>query len=532
MTDLFRRLLRRRGIDEDFLRPQYEDLFEPKRLRGVKEAVTRIRAARERGEKIVIYGDYDADGITSSVLMYDALKQYGCKDVEIILPNRFIDGYGLNMPAVEGIVQRGAGLVVTVDCGSGSGEVIAALRERKIDTIVTDHHEIAEVPKKAVAVINPKQGDADGVRMAGVGVAFALARALNADKNGGKCDGQEKWLLDLVVIGTICDSMELRGENRILAYYGMKVLAKTRRSGLKELARVASVDLQRVNAHAIGFQLGPRINAAGRMASADLALELVMATGRTRAFGLAEELNRLNDERRQAQEQAVAEIEVSGKENVVVACGEWHEGVLGIIAGRLVELYKKPAFALTKLADGRVKGSGRSFGEFSLAEALRYCDDLLLSGGGHAGACGVSMEEKNLRKFRAKINQYYESLGLKNQERFLRHDSDLKLDDLSEVTEELYDEIRLLEPFGEGNLEPIFEFDGRVSSKRLLKEKHLALTIRDRNNKAMRMMAFHAPEEWQVVESGDEVRVQFVLTKNEWRGNVSIEGEILSLERL
>ena len=532
MTNLFKQLLRQRGLDDGFLNPRYEDLFKPEELKGMGEAVERIRIAREANEKIIIYGDYDADGVTSSTLMRDALKYYGCKKVEIILPNRFTDGYGLNLPAVEKIVARGARLVITVDCGSGSEGVIAALKERGIDTIVTDHHEIPNVPKSAIAVINPKQGDKVGTKMAGVGVAFALARALNKDMNGGKCDGQEKWLLDLVVIGTICDSMELRDENRILSYYGMKVLAKTRRAGIKELARAACVDLDKLNTHAIGFQLGPRLNAAGRMRSADLALDLMMATSRTKPFSLANELDSLNSERRKAQEKAIDEIEVSNNDAVIVACGNWHEGILGIIAGRLVEIYRKPAFALTRLKDGRIKGSGRSFGEFSLAEALQNCGDLLLSGGGHAGACGVSMKAENLEAFRKAVNKYYKGLRLKNQERFLRNMSDLKLLDLSEVTEELYAEFCLLEPFGDGNTEPILELDGIVVDKRVMKEKHLSLNVGDRNGKVIKLMAFYAPEEWFGVENGNRVRVQFTLTKNEWRGKVAVEGSILSLERL
>ena len=533
MTDLFKQLLRQRGLDDDFLHPDYGKLFAPGQLKGVKRAVGRIRVAREADEKIIIYGDYDADGVTSSTLLSDALKYYGCKKVNVILPNRFIDGYGLNMPAVEGIVAKGAKLVITVDCGSGSEEVIAELKKQGIDTIVTDHHEIPSVPKSAVAVVNPKQGDKVGRKMAGVGVAFTLARALNMDMNGGECDGQEKWLLDLVVIGTICDSMELRDENRILSYYGVKVLGKTRRPGLKELARVASVDLQKVNTHAVGFQLGPRINAAGRMKSADLALDLMMSTSRTKAFSLASELDELNSERRKAQEEAVDEIEVDGKDAVIVACGKWHEGILGIIAGRLVEIYKKPAFALTELEDGRLKGSGRSFGEFSLAEAIQKCGDgILLGGGGHAGACGVTLEKENLEKFRKAVNKYYKSLKLRDQERFLKSESDLKLKDLSGITEEFFNEICMLEPFGDGNTEPIFEIDGQIVGKRVLKDKHLALSVRDVNGKVMKMMAFYAPEEWKTVENGEKIRTQFILTKNEWRGNVSIEGNILSLERL
>ena len=531
MTDLFAKLLRERGLDEHFLYPKYEELFDPYKLKGVKKAVARIEAARDADEKIIIYGDYDADGVTSSTLMRDALKYFGCEKVEIILPNRFTDGYGMNPPAIEKIVKRGAKLVITVDCGSGSEEVIRELKTRGIDTIVTDHHEIPEIPKSAVAVVNPKQGDKVGVRMAGVGVAFALARALNMAQNGGKCDGQEKWMLDLVLIGTICDSMELREENRILSYFGMKVLAKTRRPGIKELARVASVNLDALNTHAIGFQLGPRINAAGRMKSADLALDLMMSTSRSKAFTLAGELDGLNRERREAQDAAVREIEVADKDKVIVATGKWHEGILGIIAGRLVELYQKPAFALTELEDGRLKGSGRSFGEFSLAQALHDCPDgILLNGGGHAGACGLSLPKEKLADFKKYVNDYYVSLKLKNQEKYLQLKSDIVLKDFSEITEELFAEISLLEPFGDGNTEPIFEITAMVYGKRILKDKHLALTLEDKNGKTMKMMAFYASDEWKAVDTGDKVRVQFTLSKNEFRGKVAIEGEIISLE--
>ena len=531
MTELFKKLLRERGLDEHFLYPKYEELFDPFKLKGMKKAIARIEQARERGEKIVIFGDYDADGVTASTLLRDALKYFGCEKNEVILPNRFTDGYGMNLPAVEKIAKRGAQLVITVDCGSGSEEAIAALKEHGIETIVTDHHEIPSIPKSAVAVINPKQGDKIGQRMAGVGVAFSLARALNMQKNGGSCDGQEKWLLDLVVIGTICDSMELREENRILSYYGMKVLAKTRRPGIRELARVASVDLDKLNTHAIGFQLGPRINAAGRMKSADLALDLMMETSRSKAFVLANELDGLNYERREAQDEAVREIEVTDKDKVIVAVGKWHEGILGIIAGRLVELYKKPAFALTELEDGRLKGSGRSFGEFSLAEALQNCPEgILINGGGHASACGLSLSKEKLDDFRDYVNDYYRSLKLKNQEKYLRSASDLVLSDFGEINEELFAEICLLEPFGDGNTEPIFEISTQVCGKQILKDKHLSLTLRDKDEKTMKMLAFYAPEEWKEVGVGDQVRVQFTLTKNEFRGKTAIEGSIISLE--
>ena len=532
MTRIFKKLLADRGLNEDFLHPKYEDLFDPFLMLGMSKAVDRIEKACDKGEKIIIYGDYDADGVTSSTVCQNALTAFGCEGVEIMLPNRFTDGYGLNEPAISEIQRRGAGLVITVDCGSGSGEVIAKLKELGIDTVVTDHHEIPKVPEKAVAVINPhRRGEKYGLNMAGVGVAFTLARALNMRKNGGKCDGQEKWLLDMVALGTVCDSMVLREENRIMVYYGMIVLSKTRRKGLQELAKKAKCHLDKVTTHSIGFQLGPRINAAGRMKTAEIALDLMMTDSRAEAIAKAEELDELNQERRKAQDEAVKEVDGSfGDEPIIVAKGKWHEGIVGIVAGRLTEIYKRPAFALTTLEKGILKGSGRSFGEFSLAEALQHCPkSLQLSGGGHAGACGLSFPADKLEDFKKTMIKYYLSLKLENQERFLRSNSDVVLDDLSELTEELYDEICQLEPFGLGNEEPIFEFVGRVSGRRVMKEKHLSLTLSDGKHD-IRLMSFYASDEQMAVETGDKVKVQFTLSKNEWGGNVRIEGMIISLE--
>jgi len=532
MTRILEELLAKRGLDKSFLKPRYEDLFDPFLMLGMDKAVERIEKAVSRGEKIVIYGDYDADGVTSSTVCREALLDFGAKEVEIMLPNRFRDGYGLNPPAVEKIIESGAGLVVTVDCGSGSEEAISQLKAAKIDTVVTDHHEIPKIPTSAVAVVNPKRrGEKYGSNMAGVGVAFTLARALSQRKNGGKCSGQEKWLLDLVLIGTICDSMTLRDENRIMSYYGMVVFGKTRRLGLKELAKVAKVNLERISTHALGFQIGPRINAAGRMKSAEVALNLMLTDSRAEALKYANELEELNAERRSAQEGALDEIKV-GKRPVIVVEGKWHEGVLGIIAGRLAEVYKKPAFVLTELKNGVLKGSGRSFGEFSLAEALQNMPEgLLLSGGGHAGACGVSIEAKRFGEFGEAVNRYYESLKLEDQERFLKQQSDMVLDDFSELTEELFDEIHQMEPFGPGNEEPIFEYRGEIASRRVLKEKHLSLEFYD-GKQRFRMMDFYSSGEHMALEAGKNVRVQFTLNKNEWGGRVKIEGAIISLEEI
>ena len=536
MTEIFSQILADRGLDESFLNPRYEDLFDPFLMLGMNKAVARIEQARDESEHILIYGDYDADGVTSSTVLYTALKDFGCENVEVILPNRFIDGYGMKYSAIEEIVARGVNLVITVDNGSGSGDTIAKLKEYDIDTIVTDHHEIPHKPEMAVAVINPHlPGEKYGLRMAGVGVAFTLARALNMHKNGGNCDGQEKWLLDLVTLGTICDSMVLRDENRIFTYYGLKVFPKTRRRGIKELAQRAGVKLDEMNGRSIGFQLGPRINAAGRMKSADLALSLMMTSKRSEAYTLAEELDALNAERRKAQDEAVKEanLQVDESDSVIVVRGRWHEGIVGIVAGRLVEIYKKPAIVLAELKDDVLKGSGRSFGDFSLAEAIQNMPEgLLLSGGGHAAACGLSLKSTDFESFKTLINDYYEGLGLVGQEKYLRQASDVILGDFSKLSLELCDEIQRMEPFGEGNQEPIFEITTTVKGVRVLKEEHLALTLKDKKNQEFRLMGFYVPDEWLNVKAGQDVLVQFTLSKNEWQGKTKLEGVMVSLETL
>ena len=511
MTRLFRELLQIRGLSKDFIQPQYESLFDPFLMPDMKQAVERVLQVKKAGEKVLIYGDYDVDGVTAATVMEEALKMAGCDVAKVALPDRFRDGYGMNMEIVKEVERLGASLVVTVDCGSSNLEVIEALKQKKVDMIVTDHHAISEevegdLCKKAI-LLNPKRKDCKvGKRMAGVGVAFTVARAINMRLNGGECDGQEKWLLDLVAIGTVCDAMELLDENRTLVYYGMKVLPKTRREGLRALMDVAGIDLQRFSTHSIGFQIGPRLNAGGRLESAEKSLQLLRATSRAEAFQIANELNELNKKRRRVQDEALGEIDEKIDENqgVIVVRGTWHEGVIGIVAGRLVEKYKKPAMVVTEthddddgdgFKDAVLKLSGRSFGDFSLAECIEECRDLLVKGGGHAGACGATLKAGNYEKFVTRVQEFYRSLGLKNQEKFLTSRADVVLSDFSEITEEFADELETLEPFGEGNPEPIFEVDATVFSKRILKEKHLALTVRDEKGKFFRMMGFFADDD-------------------------------------
>lgn len=535
MSQIFQELLQRRGVTRDFLYPKYENGCSPKLLPDLGLAIERLRVACKNQEKVLIYGDYDVDGVTASTVMYDILRLIGIEQIEIMLPNRFIDGYGMSEKILEKTEAEKINLVITVDCGSRNHAIIEQLKQNGIDTIVTDHHECAETLPGAVAIVNPKRKDLDTPAelkdLAGVGVVFKLAEGLV--EAGMIPSGQEKWLLDLVLIGTICDSMPMGVENRRLCYYGLKVINKTRRPGLKELLRL--VKTRKISGDTIGFQIGPRLNAAGRLESAELALQLLMSTNRPKAAQLALKLDTLNKERREKQDAALSEIQKNGigEEPVIIVQGDWHEGVLGIIAGHLTENYHRPAFVLAPSGEN-LKGSGRSFGEFNLAAALETCSDLLLSGGGHAEACGVTIKTADFNGFRQRINNYYRSLGLKNQERFLDLSADLKISDYQKLSLELVEEIGQLEPFSANNTQPIFRLeDARIVEVDYLGEnhEHLRLTVWDQNGQRIKLMWFYAPEKYLKLEPGGTADIWITIEENEFRGLRSVEGRILKIAK-
>lgn len=518
-------------MDLEDLTPKYEELLDGFLLPDMEKCVERMVQATERKEKVLIYGDYDVDGVTASAILVEIFAMMGHTDVVVMLPDRFADGYGMSKKVIQRAKAEGVSLVMTVDCGSSNGDIIEELLVEGVETIVTDHHElIAGVPKAAVAVVNPKREDvAVDERLTGLcgaGVVFEVARALVA--RGKIVPGQEKWLMDLVVLGMIADSMEMRGENWRICYFGMKVLAKTRRVGLKKLFKMAKIE--RLDSGTVGFRIAPRLNASGRMASAELAFRLLVTKDELEAMRLAGRLEELNKERKMAQEQAIQRVEV-GRSPVIVCQTEAHEGVIGIVAGRLVEEYKKPTFVFTKTEDEQLKCSGRSFGDFDLSKVLAEVEDLLVKGGGHAAACGATIRAKDFGEFARRVNEFYDGLKLQDQERFLRQRVDLWLKGVRGFNRELFDNIMRLEPFGEGNEEPVFgvrEVEVREVRKLGKEQNHLSLRVGD----GFKVMGFFAPEEWMRVRVGDCVDLKVKLNLNEWNGVESVEGQIVGLEKV
>ena len=557
---IFEEILSARGLvgrsRDAFLNPSYDAKHDPFLLPDMDKAVERLALARSAQEKITIYGDYDIDGLTATTVLLDAFESFGFENIDAFIPNRFVEGYGLTIDAVERIAATGSKLILTVDCGSLSEREIVRANELGVDVIVTDHHNVAPVQPPAIAVINPKRLLQDYpseyekyllkddspkrgelypfLDLAGVGVAFKLVQALQT-RLDGLSEGQEKWLLDLVALGTVCDIVTLVDENRANVYWGLKVMAQARRPGLKALMAVASVEPGKVNARSLGFGLGPRMNAAGRLETAQHSLDMLRARDGMMALEKAQQLDTLNLARRSDQDKIVKEAIIQAEQfesdNVlVVSSPGWSHGIIGIVAAKLLEKYKKPTYVLEEMGE-EAKGSARSYGDFSAADAIRAADDIITKGGGHKLAAGV-MPTANIAAFRARVNEFYRAQKLFDQAKLLLPRADVNIPELAIVNEDLITQLELLEPFGSGNPEPVFHTENLlvVNQRRMGAEaQHVKLELRDTSGKTMQFLAFSAPEHF-FAEPGEYVTIWFQPTVNEWMGRRSVEGRLLHLE--
>ena len=555
---LFEDILAARGLTgearERFLSPDYSAGHDPFLLPDMDAAAERLVKARQGQEQVTIYGDYDIDGLTATTVLLDAFESFGFTKVDAFIPNRFVEGYGLTVDAVERIAATGATLIVTVDCGSLSEKEIVRAGELGVDVIVTDHHNVAPVQPPAVAVINPKrllqdhpeayenyilkpgnEGLYPFLDLPGVGVAFKLVQALQT-KLDGLPKGQEKWLLDLVALGTVCDVVTLRDENRTHVYWGLKVLAQTRRPGLKALMAVAGVEPAQVNARHLGFGLGPRMNAAGRLETAQYSLDMLRAREGMAALEAAQKLDEMNVARRAEQDKIFKEALVQAEQYkedpvLVVSAPDWSHGIIGIVAAKLLEKYQKPTYVLEEMGD-EAKGSARSYGDFSAADAIRASDDLITKGGGHKLAAGVTLPTANIAAFRARVNEFYRSQNLFNQQALLLPKADVTVGDFADMTEQLLGELARMEPFGSANPEPILRIENALvmGVRRMGAEaQHVKLELRDAAGRSVQMLAFSAPPHF-FVEPGEYVTVWFQPTLNEWQGRRNVEGRLLHLE--
>jgi single-stranded-DNA-specific exonuclease len=531
------RLLQQRGVTTAeaagrFLRPSLEHLHDPFELADMGAAVDRILAAIERKERIAIHGDYDADGITSTVILERAIASLGGV-VAHFIPERIRDGYGLQVPAVERLHADGARLVISVDCGIRSVNAAERASDLGMDLIVTDHHEPEAQLPRALAVVNPKRRDCSypDKNLAGAGVALKLVQALCSRS------GRESWLpgfVKIAAIGTMADVVPLVGENRVIAIVGLDLLSRgPHKVGLRALLDASGLTGRPIESYHVTFVLAPRLNAAGRMATPDIAARLLLATDEGEADEARSLAAQLNDEnlRRQGQEQDVltqARTAVEGDPDVgahavLVVAGEgWHRGVIGIVASKLVDAFHRPAVVIS-IEDGVGHGSCRSIPAFDMLGAVEACAAHLTRFGGHRMAAGLTVEAGAVKAFRAAIQAHGDDrLGPDDLRPRLRVDARL---DLDAIRGRLVDEIAALEPFGIGNPKPVFcagpvEI---VDGPRRIKERHLKMAVRHRG-RIFRAIAWRAVErEPFLLANRQALDVAFSLTRNTFNGETYTE---------
>jgi single-stranded-DNA-specific exonuclease len=457
-------LIRQRGLPpgvdlEGYLRPRLRDLADPFLIPEMKLAVDRILQAADRGEKVCIYGDYDVDGVTSITLMRRILHAYGVESRHFI-PRRGPEGYGLSKAALERCMREGEkpDLLIAVDCGTVSINEVAMLKAEGVEVVIVDHHEPSPLGRPdCVALVNPKCGS-DFTYLCAAGVTFKLGHALLKTR---PADLDLKELMDLVAVATIADIVPMVGENRLMVRHGLKHLPSTLNPGLRALQEVTGMNGTATSMD-VGFRIGPRLNAAGRMDVPEDALATLTTDCRRLALELAQKLDAYNKERQahenlirtEALEQLTRDFEPSRDPVIVLGSRSWHHGVVGIVASRLMRQYHKPTFVIAIDGDGIGKGSGRSIEGISLVEAIRACGDDLLAGGGHAMAAGLSIHEGKMTSFRARFAEYVTS-NTSEEQRLpkLVYDAEITFDQLSLEFLASYD---LLQPFGNGNPQPVF----------------------------------------------------------------------------
>lgn len=524
INELLATILVNRNITEKenielFLNPTRADFYDPFLMKDMEVAVDRIIKAIKNQEKVTIYGDYDVDGITSITVLKSFLKERGL-EVEQYIPNRLEEGYGLNKPAIDKIVNSGCKLLITVDCGISAVEEIEYANSLKIETIVTDHHEPGEKIPNAIAVVDNKQKESNYPfrELAGVGVVFKLIQAIGI-KLGLQEEEYLKYL-DIVCIGTISDIVPLVDENRVIAKLGLMLIRQTKNIGLRAI--INSSGYKNIDSSSISFGVAPRINACGRMGKAEEALNLFLSTDVNEVFWLANKLNEYNKLRQETEkkifENALEQIEknhLDENKTIVVSGENWHHGVIGIVSSKITEIYFKPSILLS--FDNEIgKGSGRSIPGFDLHDALTKCSDTIEKFGGHAMAIGISVKKDKLEKFKKEFEAIADNQHIDEYVPIINIDAKINLEN---VNKSMVESLHQLEPFGEANKMPVFAFKNlKIDSIRALSEgKHLKLTLKE-NNTIINAIGFnlgHLANEYRI---GDKVDVAGVLEVNTFNG--------------
>lgn len=537
-------LMKRNIVDEDDIRnfvfPQLSNMYDPFLLKDIDLAVSRIMKAIDKKEKVMIFGDYDADGITSTSIMYKFLEQHGLHPYYYI-PNRMNDGYGLSSQGIEFAVNNAVDLIITVDCGiTGFAEVEYA-GKKGIDVIITDHHEVTSELPKAFAVVNPHRPDDPYPfkSLAGCGVVMKLIQALLKRMNENEKEIDK--FLDFVALGTIADVVPLVDENRIIIYYGLKKLAESSNPGIKALCSVADIKLHKMTSYHIGYVLAPRINAIGRMTDASDAVKLFITEEQETAHTLSVKLNEENRKRQEIDQQVfeeavkmIEEDKLYEKNCIIISSENWHEGVIGIVSSRLVEKYYRPVIMIT-LYDDSGKGSGRSIPNFHLYNALMRVEDILESFGGHKLAAGISIKRANLNEFKKRFEHIAsEIICSDDMVKNIEIDAEINL---NQINEQLEDALKNLAPFGYGNPKPIFVSKevNVIGYPILFKDRHLRF-VAEQKGKIFDAIWFNSGKEIanrmveKMVESKNlSVDIVYTVSRNEYQGKSELQLQLKDL---
>jgi single-stranded-DNA-specific exonuclease len=525
--DIVRNLVTQRGIPEDqiesFLHPKLRDLADPFLIPEMELAVTRILEAVDQKQSVCIYGDYDVDGVSSITLLSKILNAYGIQP-RTFIPRRGVEGYGLSFAAIERCMSEGPkpDLLITVDCGTVSIDEIAHLRAQGIDVVVVDHHEPSPQGRPdCCALVNPKCGT-DFTYLCAAGVVFKLGHALLKTR---PTDLELKDLLDLTAVATISDIVPMIGENRILVRHGLKRLASSSNPGLQALKEITGIK-ELPTSMDVGFRIGPRLNAAGRMDFPEDALATLTATCKIEATALANKLEQYNRQRQDFEKQIrddameqLSNFDPSNDPVIVIGSRDWHHGVVGIIASRLMRQYYKPTFVIAIDEDGIGKGSGRSIEGVSLVDAIRSCENELIAGGGHAMAAGLSIHEDSLDRFKEKFASFVlENSSEEDRMPRLVYDAEI---DFSELSLKFLDSYELLQPFGNCNPQPIFISRGveLCGAPIQMKNNHLRLKMRQSGDEKSAVFFGGGdrelpPTPWDIA---------FTIDRNNFRGNTSLQ---------
>lgn len=535
-----------RGIDtfdkaKQFFRPTLEDLHDPFLMKDMDKAVKRLEKAMVNNEKILIYGDYDVDGTTSIALVYNFLSEKN-KQLGFYIPDRYNEGYGISIEGVNYAVQNGYTLVIALDCGIKAVQQMKLAKELGVDFIICDHHTPDEELPEAVAVLNPLQKDCKYPfkYLSGCGVGFKFLQGYC--RHLGVSEDRLLSMLDLVAVSIASDIVSLTGENRVMTYYGLQQLRDNPSLGLRKLKELGGVDGDNISVNDVVFKIGPRINAAGRMRTADASVELLITKDKNLAESIAEDIQNLNNQRKnldhsiteEAMEQAKQQL-AEGRKSLVLYNKDWSKGVVGIVASRIVENFYKPTIVLTE-ENGNITGSARSIENFDLYDAVARCEDLLLSFGGHKYAAGLSLKDGKLQEFSDRFEQIV-SETVSNEDLVPKIYTDAKLN-LSQINEKFYRILKQFEPFGPDNMLPIFVtenvIDYGISRAVGREQKHLKLTITrfDNISHVKNGIAFSMGHLLPKIKEGNPFHICYQLQENTYSGKTEIQLHVKDIKLL